>query len=386
LVESAIHPRTPEELAGALAAAGARKQTLVTGGHFSKDLLGGPLEPAAGALSTRCMTRLLHYEPRDLTISVEAGMPWADLTGLLASNRQMIPLDPPFAAEGTVGGVIAANLSGPRRKLYGTARDLVIGMKFVTIAGEIVQSGGMVVKNVAGLDMAKLLIGSLGTLGVIASVNFKLTPMPAIERTFLLPFDRLESAIAARDALLKSYLQPQSVDLLNPEAAAALGRRSWTLAIQAGGKEAAIERYEREIAGLGDGVAFEGADERELWTLVREFAPRFCKTNPTGAVVRASCKLSELKAVLETGGGPAIARAGSGVVYTGFPDAAAAADWAALAAKRGWKPVIEYAPRDRKSQLPLWPAPGQDLEIMMRIKQMLDPDRLLNRGRYYRHF
>ena len=99
----------------------------------------------------------------------------------------------------TVGGVIAANSSGPRRRLYGTARDLVIGMKFATLEGKLVKSGGMVVKNVAGLDMAKLMIGSFGTLAAIAVVNFKLQPMPEVERSFLLPFDSAAAAIAARN-------------------------------------------------------------------------------------------------------------------------------------------------------------------------------------------
>jgi glycolate oxidase FAD binding subunit len=380
------HPRTGAEAAEALAQATARKQMVALGGRFSKNALGGPIEAAACTLSTRCMARVLQYEPRDLTISVEAGMPWAELTALLASNRQMIPLDPPFAGAGTVGGVIAGNLCGPRRRLYGTARDVVIGMQFATAAGQLVRSGGMVVKNVAGLDMGKLLIGSLGTLGVITSINFKLAPEPVAERSFLMPFDSLDAAIQVRNAVLRSQLQPEALDVLSPAAAAPLGRSSWTVAIQAGGNPAAIARYEREIAALGDGIALEGGDERELWERVREFAPRFLEATPTGAVVRASCKLSELRDLLSTVYGPAVARAGSGVVYAAFPDAPGAAAWAGEAAARGWKAVVEYAPPGRKQEVVLWPAPGGDLEVMLQIKQMLDPDRLLNRGRYYRYF
>src|SRR3984893_10775611 len=148
------------------------------------------------------MGRILQYEPRDLTISVEAGMRYSDLSNVLAQNRQMIPLDPPFANNATIGGILAANNSGPRRRLYGTARDLVIGMKFATLEGKLVQSGGMVVKNVAGLDMGKLMIGSFGTLAAIAVVNFKLTPSPEVERSFLLPFETLAAAIAARNRIL----------------------------------------------------------------------------------------------------------------------------------------------------------------------------------------
>jgi glycolate oxidase FAD binding subunit len=386
LPENTVHPRSPEELAGALAQAAARRHTIALGGKFTKNAIGGPVEAADCTISTRCMSRVLQYEPGDLTISVEAGMPWADLESLLADKRQMVPLDPPFGEQSTVGGVIASNLSGPRRRLYGTARDLVIGMKYATLEGKIVQSGGMVVKNVAGLDTAKLLIGSLGTLAAIASVNFKLAPTPAAERSFLLRFDTLAEATSARNAILKSYLQPAAIDLLSPAVAAPLGAAAWMLAFQAGGNPKAMERYEREIAAFGEGVVLEGDDERELWTHIREFVPAFLKRHPGGAVARVSCPLSELDQVLKVAPRTALARAGSGVVYAAFLEAPEAARWVAQAAQREWPAVVEFSAADRKKDLDLWPAPGPDKEIMLEIKRMFDPERLLNRGRYYRHF
>ncbi len=155
-----ITPKTPEELAETFRTLAQNHKTIRLGGNFSKDRLGGAVGGAGEAISTSCMNRLLKYEPRDLTVSVEAGMKFADLERTLAENKQMIPLDPGWAGQSTVGGVIGANLSGPRRRLYGTARDMVIGMTFETLEGKLIQSGGMVVKNVAGLDMAKLMIGS----------------------------------------------------------------------------------------------------------------------------------------------------------------------------------------------------------------------------------
>src|ERR1051325_3905108 len=194
-----LTPHTPEALAEMLADASSRKQTISLCGKATKRKMGGPVEPADVSISTRNLTRVLQYEPRDLTISVEAGISYCSLAGMLAENRQMIPLDPPFADTATIGGILAANTSGPRRRLYGTARDLVIGMKFASLEGKLIQSGGMVVKNVAGLDMGKLMIGSFGTLAAIAVVNFKLLPFPELERTFLLGFEELKGAIAARD-------------------------------------------------------------------------------------------------------------------------------------------------------------------------------------------
>src|SRR5215208_4119851 len=171
-----VLPLSTEHLADALASAAAEKRTIRIGGAFTKNSMAGPVAPADAIVSTAAMNRILQYEPRDLTISVESGLRWADLTAALAANGQMIPLDPPFSDTATVGGVVAANTSGPRRRVYGSVRDVVIGMKFATVAGKLVQSGGMVVKNVAGLDMAKLMIGSFGTLAGIAVVNFKLAP------------------------------------------------------------------------------------------------------------------------------------------------------------------------------------------------------------------
>src|SRR6185295_11657364 len=170
-------PDTPQALAEALRALADARQPIRLGGNFSKDRLGGPCV-AGEVVSTSSMNRLLAYDPRDLTISVEAGMPFAELQRILAEQRQMLPLDPPWLAQSTVGGVVATNLSGPLRRQYGTARDMIIGMTFATLEGKLIASGGMVVKNVAGLDMAKLMIGSFGTLAAIAVVNFKVFPMP----------------------------------------------------------------------------------------------------------------------------------------------------------------------------------------------------------------
>src|SRR5215471_17153475 len=109
--------------------------------------MGGPLLPADVTVSTAGLSRVLQYEPNDLTISVEAGMRFAALQELLSKNRQMLALDPPFRPQASVGGVIASNSTGPMRRTFGTGRDLVIGMKFATLEGKIVSTGGMVVKN-----------------------------------------------------------------------------------------------------------------------------------------------------------------------------------------------------------------------------------------------
>ena len=379
-----LAPTNPAELAEALRDAAAAGRTISLAGNSTKRRMAGPVDAADVVLTTMSLRGVLQYDPRDLTISVNAGVSWCEFTHLLAENRQMVPLDPPFAEGATVGGVISANSSGPRRRLYGTARDLVIGMQFATLEGKLVKSGGMVVKNVAGLDMAKLMIGSFGTLAAITVVNFKVQPMPEVERSFLLPFDSLAAAIAARNVILKGQLQPSAIDLLNPAAARTLGKSTWLLALRAGGNAAAVQRYEREFANFTDALAFENDRQQTLWRHVENFTPQFLSSYDDGAVVRASCTLKEAEAVMDSFPGPAVARAGSGVCYGYFERSLAARDWLSSAQKSGCKAVVEFAPDEVRRTVALWPAPGADFEIMKRVKQLFDPRNLLNRGRLYR--
>jgi glycolate oxidase FAD binding subunit len=380
-----VEPRSPEDLAEAMGWASTRQQTIELGGHFSKRLMGGPAAAANMTISTAAMRRVRQYEPRDLTISVEAGISYCELRSLLAGHRQMIPLDPPYADTATIGGIIACNCSGPRRRLYGTARDLVIGMQFATLEGKLVESGGMVVKNVAGLDMSKLMIGSFGTLAAIAVVNFKLIPQSPCERTFRFSFGSLDEAVAARDAILTSPLDPAAIDLLNPAAAATakMEKPAWVLAVWAGGNAAAIARYERELAAMG-AQAIPVGEESAFWRAIQDFTPRYLDAHEDGAVVRVPCTLKELRAAMQPIPGSAIARAGSGVCYAYFEHSGDAAVFAAETAREYSETVVEFAPENRKEEMDLWPAPGQDLEIMRRIKHMFDPQQLLNRGRLYR--
>ncbi len=342
--------------------------------------MAGPNAPADITISTARLTRILQYEPADLTLSVEAGASWAELCRVLNEHRQMIPLDPPFGESATVGGVVATNGSGPRRRLYGTARDLVIGMKFATLDGKEVQSGGMVVKNVAGLDMGKLMIGSFGTLAAIAVVNFKLTPKPEIEKTSLLDFDSPAAGLAERDKLIRSVLQPSAVDLINPLAAAQMGERCYVLAVQFGGNAAVVSRYEREIGG----TVLEGEKQKAFWDGVIHYSQRFVEKFEDGVVVRISSSLTELAGVLASLDTPAIARAANGVTYAFFNRADAAVKWLGTAKQRPWRCVMEFSPEARKETLELWPSPGDDFGMMKNVKRMFDPRNLLNHGRLYR--
>ncbi len=346
--------------------------------------MGGPNRTSDVTISTTGLSKILKYEPTDLTLSVEAGASWAELSRTLAKHNQMIPLDPQFAGEATVGGVLATNGSGPRRRLYGTGRDLVIGMRFATLDGKEVQSGGMVVKNVAGLDMGKLMIGSFGTLAAISVVNFKLTPKPEVEKTAVLGFESLEAAIQKRDKLIRSVLQPSAVDLLNPLVSTEVGVSGFTLAVQFGGNEAVVGRYAREIGGS----LLEGERQQSFWDNVIGYSERFLKKFADGSVVRISSTLTQLPEVLaaiqEARHAPAIARAATGITYVYFNRTDAAVKWLNTIKPRPWRSVIEFSPDGKKEGLNLWPVPGDDFGMMKNVKRMFDPKNLLNHGRLYR--
>ena len=362
-----IVPDSPEELAQCLAQAASRNQPITLLGHCTKGRMGGPIAPSDVTISTAALKKVLEYEPRDLTVSVGAGISYCELSQILAEHRQMIPLDAPFAERATMGGIVAANTSGPRRRLYGSARDMVIGMTFATLEGKLIKAGGMVVKNVAGLDMGKLMIGSFGTLAAMATVNFRVYPMPPGTRTFVQEFDKAADVLAARDAVLKSRLQPAAIDIVKSGG-------SYQLAIQAGGSPAVLDRYSRELSRMR---VLEGAEEEALWQGIRETTPQFLRTHNQGAVLRVSCVLSDVGPVLEAMPGQALARAGSGVCY-GFFEQAADLRFPPVGTS-----VVEFAPPEFREQQDLWPQPGNDFAMMKKIKEMFDPQGLLNRGRLY---
>ena len=382
-----LQPTNPQELRDALSSAVASGHAIELIGANTKHFMGGAAAAADIRITTIAMRRILSYEPRDLTVSVEAGMPFAELNSELAKHGQMIPLDGPGTDDGTVGGVVAANISGARRRFYGTARDLVIGMKFATLDGKLVDSGGMVVKNVAGLDMSKLMIGSFGTLAAIASVNFKLTPRPKVARTVLFSFDDVKAAMEARREAIRGVLNPVAVDVLNPILSAQFtsqfGTKGYTLALSFNGNEAVIERSLRESAVLGSARSLSADDEHKFWHAVAQLTPRFLEKFTDGAVVKVSTTLAACGEALGSVESAGHAHAGSGVVRGWFSRPDAASRWLTVAQQHGWKTVVEFAAGSSRRSLTLWPQPGGDFAIMKEVKKMFDPKNLLNRGRLY---
>lgn len=367
-------PTSPGDLAALLREAAERKEPVRVEGAGTKRQWGGPPSPGV-LLKTTALNRVLEYEPRDLTICLEAGALYRDVAKMLAGHRQMLPLDPPYSGAATIGGLVSSGVSGPRRRLYGGIRDQVIGMTFATMEGKLVTSGGKVVKNVAGLDMQKSLIGAFGTLGVVAQVNFKLAPLPEATRTFVVPAGSNAEAAAIRTRVLAGVLQPAAVDVLNAAAAGSFGLDAAPcVVVRAHGTERVLARYAQELQGA---AALEGEAESSLWRSIESFVegPRI--------VAQASHPLRELAAVLDSAPAEAVARGANGVAYLACHERGQASGWIAATNGKPWSRVILKAPAEDALELELWPDPGPDFELMRRLKETFDPGSLLNRGRLY---
>jgi glycolate oxidase FAD binding subunit len=382
---SPLAPNTPEDLAAVLADASSRNKSIGLIGFGSKMLMGGPVVESDIQISTRGLGRVLQYEPKDLTISVETGMPFAELQALLARNGQMIALDPPHWENASVGGVIASNSSGSLRPGYGTARDLVIGMTFATLEGKLVRSGGMVVKNVAGLDVAKLMIGSFGTLVAITSVNFRIHSRPAQTATFLFEKQTLAAALQLRHEVLASPLHPIAADLLSPRVTVRLHRRGFGVALRAAGSDAVLARY-RSL--WQDAEVLEDSSEEQFWRHVREFVPDHLRRLPGGCAIRVSSTLAAMAQVLGDVQEAYIGRLLNGVTTIAVSNWPAAAALLARFAENRWPAVVEYAPHEIRAEFPLWLIPKtatsqNAFRMMEKLKAVFDPQQLLNRNRLY---
>lgn len=383
-----LAPATPEDLRDALRHCGDEQASIETCGSSSKRLVGGPVAEARYRLDTRNLAGLLAYEPADLTVSVEAGMRLSELSRILAENNQFLPLDPPCGADATVGGVLATNSSGPRRRRYGTARDMVIGMRFATLDGKLVSSGGMVVKNVTGLDMGKLMIGSFGTLAVIASANFKVFPIPESSKSFVFQSRSSDSLLQVCRDVVRSVLQPVAIDWLDPVASEFMG---WTpsnsLVVEASGSPAATRRFDDEYRALAarEGVSVDPLPEGS-WRKIRECAPEWLAAHRSGAAIRVSTVPARLGALLElsaSAGCGSVLRAGNATGFCLAPDGETAQNAVEGFRRQGLHATLEAASDDIKGGIVQWPASGNELGVMQRIKADFDPLLLLNRGRLY---
>ena len=380
-------PASAEQLAAVLAAADAGNAAVVPWGGGRHMALGNVPARYDIALRTAKLDRVLEYEPADLVVTIEAGLTLGRLQTLLAEHGQFLPIDAPD--EATVGGVLAAGVSGPSRHAYGLPRDWLLGCRVAHADGSVSKGGGRVVKNVAGYDMPKLAVGSLGTLGVIVEATFKVAPLPATQETLLVTFPSLDAAAEAifaaddRGLALRAFaLQPEP----HGNALAAC----WLA-----GPSAAVERTARELAELtGDAKTrrLEGAESKRWWAQVEQtVAPA-----ENGVGLRASLPPSAVAGFMQgleaLGHGDAAAVTSlsyptTGLVLARLGDAPIERLVDLIEAARksateaGGSLVVTTAPVAVKERIDVW-GDTDALSLTRRLKQECDPRGTLNPGRF----
>ncbi|HXG42487.1 MAG TPA: FAD-binding oxidoreductase, partial [Dehalococcoidia bacterium] len=259
LVPRAVaRPCTVEQVQGVLGLAHREGLAVVPWGGGTMMGLGPPPRRYDIALDMRRLDRVLEHEPADLTCTVQAGMTVAALLSHLAGSGQSVGLDPPLPQEATVGGTLAAAVAGPRRYSCGHPRDFTIGMRVVLADGRLTRAGGRVVKNVAGYDLCKLYIGSMGTLGVVVEATFKLLPLPRTTGSLRFAFARPEAAYQVSREVWRRGLSVTAMWLQ-------WERGPYVLFLELGGSPAAVARSEaeaRELAAAAGGTPIDDAASR----------------------------------------------------------------------------------------------------------------------------
>lgn len=399
-------PSSEAEVAAVLREAAVAEMVVVPWGAGTKQDLGRPMERVDLVLSLEKLNRVVDYVPADMTITVEAGMRFAELQALTARHGQTVSLDPPRAAGATIGGIVAAAASGPRRMAYGGVRDFLLGCRVALPDGRVIKAGGKVVKNVAGYDMSKLFAGSLGTLGVITEVSLKLRPLPADSRTLLLGFAELGPAMAAAEAILNSELLPAAMAVLTPEVARRLeapGPVSLAIALEetAENNEYQAERISQMLAANGASVVlaaqpvevYRGGTESEFWDGIREYGDRFAAAFRIKVNTVVSDVGPQLQDCLRSPGPvklEAVAYVPSGTVMLyGFANggeagAVAEAVQARMAAANaaGGSAVLESGAVALRRRVDVWGPARPEWKIVEGIRETFDAGRTLNRGRF----
>lgn len=393
-----LQPGDAEEVAAAVRIARELRLALVPAGRATHLDVGHPPQRYDAALSTRRLARIVAHEAGDMTVTAEAGVTVGALQYALAAERQWLPIDPPCAAEMTIGGLIAADRSGPMRFAYGKVRDWLLGVRVVTADGVAVRGGGRVVKNVAGYDLPKLFAGSFGTLGIIVEATFKVRPLPEAEALFGWPAATFAQALTRARAVAASPVFPTLLEAINDPAGESLGLDSGPcLVIGCAGTAAHLDEQERRLAALSDGAA-QRSDGERAGAVRRALADFSQPANEDGIVARLSAlptALEPLLGALETAAAARgivaeiAAHAGSGVAWCqllGAVQAAALAelaDWLRAQARErdGWV-VFESLPAELQGQVDPWGFDAPARRLMGGIKRALDPAGLFSPGRF----
>jgi glycolate dehydrogenase FAD-binding subunit len=412
-----VSPGTIDEVSKVVAFANDQHLTIIPKGNGTKMGMGGIPKKIDIILSTNRLNRITDSDCENLTLSAQGGITLSEVQKSLAKvgKGYLLPLDPPFTEKATLGGIVATNSSGPRRLLYGTARDLIIGTKAVFPNGDLVISGGKTVKNVSGYDMCKLLIGSYGTLGIICEVTFKLLPLPEKEATLLLSFAKLEEADGFARELRGSQLVPSSTEILNATAVQKLKypmsmppNGNYVVAIGVEGVAESIDRQISQLSEMGkkygvlEAVTLDAEKHQAFWMAIRDVSYGLTEGNSNLISLKSSFLISKSGEML--GSYEKIARgfgidcalichSGNGILYSyllpGKNFRLKIESFVELiekltseAVKNGGNLVVESSPLSIKKKVDVWGQSRGDYLVVRRLKEQIDPAGILNIGRF----
>jgi len=396
-----VRPASIDELSRVIALAHDAGLAAVPRGNGRALELGNPPAKVDLVVDLTGLDRVIEHNPDDLTITVQAGMSCGALAALLAPHRQSLAIDPPGLATRTLGGVTATNALGPLRARFGGLRDLLLGVRFVQPDGVVTWGGSKVVKSVSGYDVPKLMVGALGTLGVLAELTLRLHPLPDLERSWLVCLDQPQAAQELVSRLVDSSVQPGRVELLNDDAARfVLGESgSAGIAVSMGSVADAVNEQGERLAEMAKAQGARVlALPDDFWSRVSD-----AMSPPAGwTVLQITSLPGRLADTLEAVGGIVQAEAPGAEVRLGgcatlgtlrllIGGATVAELDAVITRVRAWVGeigggvVVASGPADLRRTVDPWGPIGPGaLALMRALRDEFDPRRVLNPGRYVR--
>jgi len=440
--EAVIFPKNTHQVSEVVKYANREDLAIVPWGGGSKMAMGNPPKRLDLVVCTSRMNRMTDVDTANLTITVEAGVKFRDIQARLATQEDrcylpledlateanelicseraqsgcFLPIDAPFSHSATIGGVVACNSSGPRRLLYGLPRDIVLGVRFVAPNGEMVGTGGKTVKNVSGYDISKLMIGSLGTLGILCEMTLRLLPLPERMETLLVSFGSLSDLHAFVNRVFETQLLPAAVEVMNSSALGNLemggmpdfGFGSYVAAVALEAFEPAVNRMRVEMldtakaTGAKGNASIQEDQHRSFWLAVSNLVPCLAGRFSSLITVQLNYPISEWKEIAEFAENSLsashiehtiLARAGNGLclinLLIGRGDTAvigksieAIGALLGCCRKAGGTLVVLRAPTELKGDLPMWGETRSDFPVMKRVREQLDALGIMSPGRF----
>jgi len=376
-------PPSAAEVAAVLRLCSEAQASVTPWGGGTAMTVGNPPRRVDVIIDLQKLGRVIDHDPGNLTVTVQSGMKLSELQNDLVRHRQFAPFDAPFPARATIGGTVAANINGPRRSSFGAVRDLVIGMKVALANGEQIKAGGKVVKNVAGYDMCKLFVGSLGTLGIITEVTVRVAPLAESSVTVL-----VSGSLANMSAWIKaiggSSLLPIALLLVNDPMTS-----TWRVAVRCEGFAPTVARYRHDLAAMAQAIdatteVLVDQAHDHFWNGVGNFPLASERVVFRITVPRAA--LTGFVKAIEDRATLVVADAAAATLWLAYepnkPTAACFAQLQALASAHHGHAVLFAAPTRSRQGVEVWgPAPAT-FPLLREIKRQFDPQGLLNPGRH----